>query len=76
MRTSVHSPWVPGYIDVTQIVLVMLTKAGLFLDRLSIIPMDYSSALKRNELLIQSTNLENVMLSEKRQMPKVMIMLI
>ena len=26
----VHSPWLPGYIDVAQTVLVILTMAGLF----------------------------------------------
>ena len=29
----VHSPWLPGYINVAQTVLVLLTMAGLFLDR-------------------------------------------
>ena len=29
----VHSLWLPDYIDVTQTVLVILTMAGLFLDR-------------------------------------------
>ena len=29
----VHSPWLPGYIDVVQTVLIILTMAGLFLDR-------------------------------------------
>ena len=33
VRIPVHSPWLPGYIDVVQTVLVMLTMAGLFLDR-------------------------------------------
>ena len=33
MRITVHSPWLPGYIDVAQTVLVTLTMAGLFLDR-------------------------------------------
>ena len=33
MCIPVHSPWLPGYIDATQTVLVMLTVAGLFLDR-------------------------------------------
>ena len=32
MHIPVHSPWLPGYIDVTQTVLVILM-AGLFLDR-------------------------------------------
>ena len=30
---AVHSPWLPGYIDVAQTVLIILTMAGLFLDR-------------------------------------------
>ena len=32
MSIPVHSPWVPGYIDAVQAVLVILTMAGLFLD--------------------------------------------
>ena len=34
MCIPVHSPWWPGYINVTQTVLIILTMAGLFLDRL------------------------------------------
>ena len=34
MCIPVHSPWLPGYIDVVQIVLVILSMAGRFLDRL------------------------------------------
>ena len=30
---SSHSPWLPGDMDITQTVLVMLTMAGLFVDR-------------------------------------------
>ena len=33
MRTPVHSPWLPGYMDATQTILIILTMAGLFLDR-------------------------------------------
>ena len=33
MHIPVHSPWLPGYIDVMQIILAILTTAGLFLDR-------------------------------------------
>ena len=33
MCISVHSPWLPGYTDVTQTILVILTIAGVFLDR-------------------------------------------
>ena len=34
MCIPVHSPWLPGYIDVAQLVLIILTIAGLFPDRL------------------------------------------
>ena len=33
MLIPVHSPWLPGYINVMQIVLVILAMAGLFSDR-------------------------------------------
>ena len=33
MHILVHSPRLPGYIDVTPIILVILTMAGVFLDR-------------------------------------------
>ena len=33
MCIPVHSPWLPGYIGFMQIILIILTMAGLFLDR-------------------------------------------
>ena len=33
MHIPVHSPWLPGYINVAQTLLVILTMAGLFPDR-------------------------------------------
>ena len=33
MRIPVHSPWLPGYNDVAQTILIILTMAGLFPDR-------------------------------------------
>ena len=33
MRVPVHSPWLPGHIDVTQTILITLTMAALFPDR-------------------------------------------
>ena len=33
MHIPVHSPGLPGYTDVTQTILLMLTMVGLFLDR-------------------------------------------
>ena len=38
MRMPAHSLWIPGYINVTQNVLIILTIAGLFLDRPHIFP--------------------------------------
>ena len=38
MRLPAHSLWIPGYINVTQNVLIILTIAGLFLDRPHIFP--------------------------------------
>ena len=35
MCILVHSPWLPGYIDITQTILAILTVAGLFPDRTS-----------------------------------------
>ena len=39
MRIPVHSPWLPGYMNVVQTVLVSLTMAGLFPDRPHILRM-------------------------------------
>ena len=39
MHIPVHSPWLPGYIDVTQTVLIISTMAGLFLDRPYVLPL-------------------------------------
>ena len=33
MCILVTSPWLPGYMDVTQTILIILTMAGLFPDR-------------------------------------------
>ena len=33
MHIQVHAPWLPDHINVTQTILIMLTMAGLFLDR-------------------------------------------
>ena len=33
MHIPVHSPWLPGYIDFMQTILIILTIAGLFPDR-------------------------------------------
>ena len=37
MHIPVHSHWLPGYIDVTHTILIILTMAGPFLDRLHIL---------------------------------------
>ena len=36
MLIPVQSPWLPGYINVAQTILIVLTMAALFLDRLYI----------------------------------------
>ena len=41
MRIPLHSPWLPGYTDVIQTVLIILRVAGLFPDR----PHKYGSVL-------------------------------
>ena len=33
VQIPVHSPWLPGYIDVVQTILIILTIVGLFPDR-------------------------------------------
>ena len=42
MCIPVHSPWLPGYINVMQTVLIILTVAGLFLDRSCIMLLEKS----------------------------------
>ena len=37
MHIPAHSPWLPGYADVTQTILIILTTVGLFPDRPSIL---------------------------------------
>ena len=49
MHIPVHSPWLPGYIDVMQTILVILTMAGLFLNRSCIF---FFQKLKKMCLLI------------------------
>ena len=69
MRTPVHSPWLPGYINVLQTVLVILTVVGLFLDRPPMCP-DLGSNLQPwtirmtlwpNELLGQGLSVFHLM---------------
>ena len=43
MCIPVHSPWLPGYMDVTQTILIILIMAGLFPDRPRI--FDFSQVL-------------------------------
>ena len=46
MCIPVHSPWLPGYTDIMQTVLVILTMAGLFPDRLCIL-IPYPATLNK-----------------------------
>ena len=48
MQIPVHSPWLPGYTGIMQTILVLLTMAGLFLDR----PHIYIFPLMINRLKI------------------------
>ena len=41
MHIPVHPPWLPGYIDTVETVLVILTMAGVFLDRPCIVTPIY-----------------------------------
>ena len=46
MSIQVHSSWLPGYTDVVQTILIILTMAGLFLDR----PHKRQKAKRHNSL--------------------------
>ena len=62
----VHSPWLPGYIDVTQTVLIILTMVGLFLG----IQWNITWLLRKSEILPLVTmwiDLEGIMVSEISQ---------
>ena len=64
----VHSPWLPGYIDVTWTVLIILTMVEVFVDRpwcISIYAMEYYSTTRKGEIPAASTwiDLENIMLT-------------
>ena len=52
MFILVHSPWLPGYIDVAQTILVILTMAGLFPDRLHMPLLHVSSKTLLISLLL------------------------
>ena len=47
MHIPVQSPWMPGYIDVTQTALVMLIMAGLCLDRPRITTLNFPEFLRK-----------------------------
>ena len=51
MHIPVHSPWLPGSLNVEQTILVILTMAGHFPDRPCICTMEYYSALRRKGIL-------------------------
>ena len=46
MSIPVHFPWLPGYIDVMQTVLLMLTMTGLFPDRPCVISLILATTTK------------------------------
>ena len=45
MLSPVHSPWLPGYVDVVQTVLIILTMAGLFPGRPCMSPVQPLEAM-------------------------------
>ena len=55
MCIPVHSPWLPGYTDVTETVLVILTRAGLFLADL-IHLFSYSSRGEKPKIILWGQN--------------------
>ena len=60
MSIPLHSLWLPGYIDVAQTVLVILTMAGVFPDRPHTTHFVYSFILGwRLKLLYQSAVVNN-----------------
>ena len=72
MYIPVHCPWLPGYMDVGQIILIILTMVGLFPDRLHIYVCEVNETHneiklnhKKDEILLFSTTwveLEDIML--------------
>ena len=54
MLIPVHSPWLPGYINVMQIVLVILAMAGLFLDRPGKVSSPWSDPCELKSLMWNS----------------------
>ena len=50
MHIPVHSPWLPGNINVTQTVLIILTMTELFLDRPHIHVTDFPAGSHRSIL--------------------------
>ena len=55
MYIAVHSPWLPGYIDVAQTILVLLPMAGLFPDRPHIIVHLFAGLFHHLKLLRTKT---------------------
>ena len=55
MRIPVHSPWLPGYADIAQTTLVIITMAGLFLDspHISKVDADYWNLRKQEPAPLQ-----------------------
>ena len=54
MHIAVHYPRPPGYIDVTQTIIVILTMVGIFLDRTHI-PETFKSA----NIILSASGFEN-----------------
>ena len=55
MRIPVHSPWLPGYIDIMQTILIILTVVGPFPERPHILQFD---ACGNGRVTLRSVNTE------------------
>ena len=75
MLIPVRSSWLPGYIDVTQTVLVVLTMAGLFPDRPRVShllrKLNYGEASIVLKDLYLSQNLMTFLLPSDKQINKI-----
>ena len=58
MCIPVHSPWLPGHIDIVQTVLSILTMAGLFLERSHVPSIKADKLTKCSERMVKIRNRE------------------
>ena len=66
MYIPVHSPWLPGYIDIMQTILIILTVVGPFPERPHILQFD---ACGNGRVTLRSVNTEEALLIVGRDSP-------